>query len=394
MLVFRDITERHRQEAVLRASEARFRELADAMPQIVYESDADGRVVFANRQWFEYTGQVDAQTADLGACVHPDDLGDMVRLWDTARAAGTALQAEFRLRRAADDEYRWFLTRAVPVRDDAGHVIKWFGTSTDIHRLVETEREVARLAAESERQRRLYETVLTNTPDFVYVFSLDHRVLYANDALIRMWGRGHDGAIGKTFLEIGYEPWHAEMHDREIDQVRATRQPIRGEVPFTGTNGRRLYDYIFVPVIGADGEVEAVAGTTRDVTERKEAERAVRAGEERLRTALTAARMVAWEWTPADRKLRVSENAADVFGLPAGVGLTGIDQGLALLHPDDVAAYRDTFQKAIADRTGYLTRYRLVRPDGRAGDLDRGAGTAPSSTSPAGACGCSAWRWT
>ena len=118
-----------------------------------------------------------------------------------------------------------------------------------------------------------------------------------------------------------------------------------------------------MPVIGADGEVEAVAGTTRDVTERKQTEERLRAGEERLRTALAAARMVAWEWTPADRKLRVSENAADVFGLPAGVGLTGIDQGLALLHPEDVAAYKTTFQKAIDDRTGYLTRYRLVRPD-------------------------------
>ena len=59
------------------------------------------------------------------------------------------------------------------------------------------------------------------------------------------------------------------MHDREIDQVRATKKPVRGEVPFTGTHGRRIYDYIFVPVFGADGEVEAVAGTTRDMTERK-----------------------------------------------------------------------------------------------------------------------------
>ena len=131
------------------------------------------------------------------------------------------------------------------------------------------------MTAESERLRRLYETVLSATPDFVYVFSLDHRVLYANDSLIRMWGKGRDGAIGKTFLEIGYEPWHAEMHDREIDQVRATKEPIRGEVPFTGTHGRRIYDYIFVPVIGADGEVEAVAGTTRDVTDRKESELAL-----------------------------------------------------------------------------------------------------------------------
>ncbi len=132
------------------------------------------------------------------------------------------------------------------------------------------EQELSHLAAESDRQRRLYETILSSTPDFVYVFSLDHKVIYANDALIKMWGRGYDGAIGKSFLEIGYEPWHAEMHCREIDQVRASKQPIRGEVPYTGTSGRREYEYIFVPVIGSDGEVEAVAGTTRDVTDRKD----------------------------------------------------------------------------------------------------------------------------
>lgn len=138
-------------------------------------------------------------------------------------------------------------------------------------------------AAESERLRRFYEAILSSTPDFVYVFSLDHRVLYANEALIEMWGRGREGAIGKTFLEIGYEPWHAEMHCREIDQVASTGEPIRGEVPYDGTLGRRIYDYIFVPIFGVDGAVEAVAGTTRDVTERKVAEENLRASEERQR---------------------------------------------------------------------------------------------------------------
>ena len=87
-----------------------------------------------------------------------------------------------------------------------------------------------------------------------------------------MWGRTWDEAIGKNCLELGYEPWHAAMHDREIEQVIATRQPVRGEVPFNGAFGRRFYDYLLVPVIGASGEVEAVAGTTRDVTERKQLE--------------------------------------------------------------------------------------------------------------------------
>lgn len=123
-----------------------------------------------------------------------------------------------------------------------------------------------------DRRRRLYETALSNTPDLVYVFDLDHRFAYANEALLRTWGRSWDEAIGKTCLELGYEPRHAALHDREIDQVIATKQPIKGEVPFTGTQGRRIYEYIFVPVFGRNGEVEAVAGTTRDITERAEAE--------------------------------------------------------------------------------------------------------------------------
>ena len=77
------------------------------------------------------------------------------------------------------------------------------------------------------------------------------------------------GAIGKTFLEVGYEPSNAELHVREIDQVRATKQAMRSVLPFHGTLGRRIFDHIFVPASRLVGEVEAVAGTTRDVTDRK-----------------------------------------------------------------------------------------------------------------------------
>lgn len=138
-------------------------------------------------------------------------------------------------------------------------------------------------ATEAERQRHVYETLLGATPDFVYMFGLDHRILYANEALLAMWGRTRDDTLGHTFLEIGYEPWHAAMHEREIDSVRDTRLPVRGVVPFTGTHGRRHYEYIFVPVLAADGSVEAVAGTTRDITERVQAEEQLRASEARQR---------------------------------------------------------------------------------------------------------------
>lgn len=141
--------------------------------------------------------------------------------------------------------------------------------------------QLAQVVADAERRTRLYESFLNNTPDLAYVFDLQYRFIYANSVLLQMWGKTWDEAIGKTCLELGYEPWHADMHSREIDQVVATKQPIRGEVPFAGTFGRRIYEYIFVPVLGPDGEVEAVAGTTRDTTERQQAEQALQMANQR-----------------------------------------------------------------------------------------------------------------
>jgi PAS domain S-box-containing protein len=160
--------------------------------------------------------------------------------------------------------------------DAQGRPARFPGVVIDITDRKTAQQDLAVLTDESDRRRRLYETILSNTPDLAYVFDLEHRFIYANETLLKMWGKAWDEAIGKTCLELGYAPWHASMHDREIEQVKATRQPIRGEVPFDGTFGRRDYDYIFVPVINDAGEVEAVAGTTRDVTDRKASEEALR----------------------------------------------------------------------------------------------------------------------
>src|SRR5580692_6859674 len=139
----------------------------------------------------------------------------------------------------------------------------------------------SRHANEMAGQKALYEAILTNTPDLAYVFGLDHRFVYANEGLLKLWGKTREEALGRTCLELGYEPWHAAMHDREIDQIAATGQPIRGEVPFTGAFGHRHYDYLLVPVLGSAGEVIAVAGTTRDITERKQMEAALREADHR-----------------------------------------------------------------------------------------------------------------
>lgn len=88
-----------------------------------------------------------------------------------------------------------------------------------------------------------------------------------------MWGKSAEDAIGKGLRDNGYEEWHAAMHEREIDEVVASKKIIRGTVSFPHAElGKRVYDYIFAPVFNEEGEVEAIAGTTRDITEIKQAE--------------------------------------------------------------------------------------------------------------------------
>ena len=214
--------------------------------------------------------------------------------------------------------------------------------------------------APAEQRVRLYETLLQTTPDLVYMWDLRHRFTYANAALLAMWGKTWDEAIGKNCLELGYEPWHAAMHDREIEQVVATRQPVRGDVPFNGTNGRRIYDYLLMPVLGPDGEVEAVAGTTRDVTERKLHEEARRRSEERLAAMVDATSDLVYR-TNADW------SEVDIVGGSLLLGRHGSltpDWLEVLVHPEDRARVADAIARARAAQDTLNVEHRVRRADG------------------------------
>ena len=116
--------------ALLAASEARYRELSDAMPQLVWTADAEGRMDHANRQRDRYF-PMDAGAGSWADITHPDDVPAALAAWEAARASGQPLEVEHRLR-LADGRWHWHLTRALPQRDEAGRVIRWFGTATDV----------------------------------------------------------------------------------------------------------------------------------------------------------------------------------------------------------------------------------------------------------------------
>jgi PAS domain S-box-containing protein len=120
-------------EAALRASEAQFRLLADTIPILAWYAEPDGRIPWYNRRWFEYTGTtLDQQQGWKWRSVHDqDDLPRILDRWKAHLESGEPWEDEFRLRRH-DGQFRWFLSRAMPLRDDTGQIVRWFGTNVDI----------------------------------------------------------------------------------------------------------------------------------------------------------------------------------------------------------------------------------------------------------------------
>jgi PAS domain S-box-containing protein len=214
---------------------------------------------------------------------------------------------------------------------------------------------------------KLYETLLSTTNDFAYIFDPQGRFLYANASLCKVYARTLNEVVGKSFSELGYPAWHAEMHMREIQDIVKNKQIFRGEIPFTGESGiSGIYDYIFQPVFDAAGEVEFIVGTTRDVTARKEAEAKVEsalkekaASELRYRFLADSIPQIAWTAKP-DGNLdyynqRWFDYADTTFEEMEKVPWTHY------VHPEDLPKAGKVWQASLETGNDYEVEFRLIR---------------------------------
>lgn len=160
VLVFRDVSGRKTAEDVLRESETRFRELADAMPQIVWTARADGYINYYNERWYEFTGLLMGGGGDASwePVLHPDDVQRCKNIWYHAVENGEPYEIEYRFREYKTGEYRWHLGRALPVRSETGRILKWIGTCTN----VDDQKQLAESLREADQRKNEFMAMLAH----------------------------------------------------------------------------------------------------------------------------------------------------------------------------------------------------------------------------------------
>jgi two-component system CheB/CheR fusion protein len=169
--------ERKRAEESLRASETRFRQLADAMPQIVWAARPDGYVDYYNERWYEFTGfrREEFGQASWEPILHPDDVEPCVETYFGCVREGVPYQIEYRFKDRFRGDYRWFMGRALPIRNEQGEVVRWFGTCTDIDDVKRAEEERGRLLNNEHEARQQAEAANRLKDEFLATVSHELR---------------------------------------------------------------------------------------------------------------------------------------------------------------------------------------------------------------------------
>lgn len=257
--VSRDVSSQKVTEYALRLSEERFRALADNIAQLAWMADPAGSVVWYNQRWFDYTGTTLDEMKGWGwrAVHHPDHIERVVGKFAACIEEGSVWEDTFPLR-GADGEFRWFLSRAMPIKDENGKITLWCGTNTDV-----TEQRSA-----SERLRQLAR-VVELSHEAIIVRSLTKGVLLWNRGCVELYGFEQGEALGRDpHLLLKTEN---ALSREALEELLKTEGTWSGELARTSKDGTRVWVDSRKQVIRLGSEF-IVLESDRDVTERRKAD--------------------------------------------------------------------------------------------------------------------------
>jgi PAS domain S-box-containing protein len=345
-VVAEEITERKRAEAelaasegALRESEARFRELADNISQFAWTADRSGWIYWYNKRWHDYTGTTLEEMQGWGwqNVHHPEHVDRVVERIKQSFETGTPWEDTFPLR-GRDGNYRWFLSRALPIRNDTGEVIRWFGTNTDVTEQIEAENALRELndnleeRVQSETRERLQ--IWNVSQDLLVVADMAGKYLSVNPAWSVTLGWSESDLLGKS-SEWLLHPDDRERTRAEIGLLAMGRKTTRFESRFRHKDGS--YRWLSWKSVPDQGRIYAVG---RDVTELKDAEDKLRETQRELARVAGRATVAA-----------MSAAIAHEIKQPLGAIVTNAAAGLRWLDRSEpnLAEARDALRRIVTD---------------------------------------------
>ena len=397
LIACEDISEQKLAEEAAQRSEMELRDVIKLVPAYVWTATPDGPVDFVNERWQDYSGLNMDQILGWSwlSVLHPDDLSKVGAAWRASVENGQSMEAETRVRRA-DGQYRWWFCRNVPLRDESGHLVKWYGTGVDIddrkraESLLAGEKRVLEMLARGESLAdildglcRLVEEQAGGLLASILLVDGDRLRHGAAPSLPKAYTDALDGApIGPSAGCCGTAAYRGEpviAQDIAIDPLWAEYRhlalphSLRACWSTPVFNSRRaviatfaMYDREPRTPSRRDQEiVEQITHLAGVAIERKQTQEVLRRSEAYLAEAQKLAHMGSWVWEVAGRSaLYLSEEWYRVSGYDPGHGIPTWTERLERLHPEDRALFQAKIDRAIAEKSDYDVEFRIVLPGG------------------------------
>ena len=346
-----DIEERKRAEQELR-------NIVDTIPAIVWVARPDGSNAYANSPFVEYSGMVPAQTAGSGwrVAIHPDDLQKHEGKWRASVASGEPHESEVRFRRA-DGEYRWHLDRGLPLRDEEGNIIKWYGVVTDI----EDRKRVEEALRRSEQH-------LTDAQRLSHVGSVgmeaSTRRIFWSEESARIYGYAPGTEPTPDLILQRVHPEDVDLVKDAIERAGRGGDDFDYEHRLLMPDGSIKHIYNLAHCYRDEAGNAEVVGAIMDITERKRSEEAIRRSEAYLAEAQRLSHTGSFGWKPADGEIVWSDETYRIFEYDRTLKPT-VDSVVERLHPSDRALAQQVIDRASQTGTDFEHEYRLLLADGR-----------------------------
>jgi PAS domain S-box-containing protein len=346
-----------------RRSERELRDVVNTVPAHVWSTSPDGQVDFVNDRWLQFTGLAldEAFGGKWEAVLHPDDRTRVVADWHTAVKNRQAMESEARVRRA-DGEYCWWFIRNVPLRDENGKLVGWYGTAIDIEDRKRAEQALRKSEAYLAEAHRL-----AKTGSWAYSPAAE-KCIYWSDEMRRIFGLNPQRSKlpdRDEFLRLVH-PEDRDRFNEGIEKSRREKSDFVQDYRIVLTDGTVKHIHgIGHPVLDETGNIIEYVGTDVDVTEHKRAEEKLRRSEADLLEAQRISHTGSWRHDIASGAVLVSPEMYRIFDIKRDDDTSNMELFYSRLPPEDRKRVVDLFKRAeIEKKTDYQVDYRIVLPDG------------------------------